>query len=308
MFALGCTVSACAAAAETAPSPVVHNKAMGFVEFWDAAKTLPKSEQLVQFKARVAPDFAGFYGTERFEGTVTQEKRDEHIQRAIDEFASIREGYITKARNFEAELPKNIASFKVSFPDFVPNNEIYVVHSLGEMDGGMRNIDGKSYLIFGVDGMVKYHGEGSDTPFFHHELFHTYHTAMSECDEANWVSLWREGLAVFAAKVLNPDANEQQLLLDIPDHMATRTQAVLPAALEQLEQALDKKDNETYAGLFQRAGDKTGLPPRRGYYLGYLVAQEAGKSRSVQQLAKLECGAVHELVRNTVHTLRTAAR
>lgn len=304
LLALAATMSTFAHAAD----PVVHNVSMGFVEFWDAARDKPKAEQLAQFKARVAPGFPGFYDIARFNGSVTQEKQDAKIQRAIDDFPAIREGYLVKARNFETELPKNIASFKATFPDFVPNHEIYVVHSLGEMDGGIRQIGGKDYLIFGIDGMVKYHGAGSDNPFFHHELFHTYHSAMSECDEANWVSLWREGLAVYVSKVLNPDADNDQLLLDIPDHMADRTAAVLPAALEQLEQVLDNKDSDSYSGLFLRAGDKSGLPARRGYYLGYLVAQEAGKTQSVQALAKLGCGPVRELVHNTVHALRTKAQ
>jgi hypothetical protein len=179
--ALGLATSA---SAQT-PSPLtVHNNAMDFVEFWDAAKGLSKEEQLAKFKARVAPAFPAFYGIERYNGKVTQAKRDSQIQRAIDEFAPIRDAYIIKARNFEAELPKNIATFKASFPDFVPPGDIYVLHSLGEMDGGVRDIGGKQYLIFGVDGMVLYHGKSDDSPFFHHELFHTYHTAAADCGEA----------------------------------------------------------------------------------------------------------------------------
>jgi hypothetical protein len=58
--------------------------------------------------------------------------------------------------------------------------------------------------------------------------------------------------------------------------------------------------------LFSTGKDDTGLPSRRGYYLGYLVAQEAGKRHSMQELATLDCKRAHALVTATVHALNTA--
>lgn len=54
---------------------------------------------------------------------------------------------------------------------------------------------------------------------------------------------------------------------------------------------LDNEDAATWGGLFhRRTNDGTALPGRRGYYLGYLVAREAGKRHSLQELARLDCG------------------
>lgn len=49
---------------------------------------------------------------------------------------------------------------------------------------------------------------------------------------------------------------------------------------------------------------QAGEPARRGYYLGYLVAQEAAKTHWLRQLGKLDCKAARALVGQTVQTLK----
>jgi hypothetical protein len=309
-------LAALASAAEAAVQPVeskpqVRNIAKAFADFWEASKDKPKAEQLAGFKARVASGFPGFYSIERVDGDDPQGQWDARVEGAITDFPAIRGEYLRKTQQFETELPKHVATFKAWFPDYRQSGDIYVLHSLGEMDGGMRTIGGKNYLIFGVDAMVKYHGAGNESAFFHHELFHTYHlSSMGSCGDRwpIWTSLWLEGLATYVSKAMNPDANDNELLLELPDGMAERTKAVLPAALEQLEKVLDSEDGATYSGLFlSKGGDNTGLPRRRGYYLGYLVATQAAKTHSVQELASLKCEQVRDLVHSSVRALRDAA-
>lgn len=70
------------------------------------------------------------------------------------------------------------------------------------------------------------------------------------------------------------------MLLDLPKGSANRVRARIYASLAQLEQVLDSSDRQQYANLFQMDGrSDDGLQPRRGYMLGYLIAQELGKSR-----------------------------
>jgi hypothetical protein len=102
---------------------------------------------------------------------------------------------------------------------------------------------------------------------------------------------------------MNPDANDVELLLDFPSGMAQKTRKVLPASFAHLEQVLEKNDRAIYRGLFNSKQDETGLPPRRGYYLGYLVAEEAAKKYDVRKLAKLDCKQAHEVVVAAVHKL-----
>jgi hypothetical protein len=290
-----------AACAHAGDAPGVHNIAQSFADFYDANKDKPEAEQLAAFRKDVASGYPAFYGVERYKG--------EHILKTIKAFAGIREDYIRKTQQFDAELPRYIDSFKAWFPDFQPTRETWVLHSLGEMDGGTRTLDGKDVLIFGIDGMVRYHGKGNESAFFHHELFHTYHDkAMAGCngdEEPMWAMLWQEGLATYVSHVMNPEANDSELLLAFPDNMAERTRKVLPAAFADLEKVLDTRDTSVYRNLFTTGGKATGeLPARRGYYLGYLVAQEAARERSVQALAKLDCQGAHALVTATVARLR----
>lgn len=298
-----------AACAHAGDAPGVHNIAQSFADFYDANKDKPDAEQLAAFKRDVASGYPAFYGVERYKGEMTQAQKDQHILKTIKAFPAIREDYLRKTRQFETELPRYIASFKAWFPDFQPTRETWVLHSLGEMDGGTRTIDGKDVLIFGIDGMVRYHGKGNESAFFHHELFHTYHDkAMAACngdEEPMWASLWQEGLATYVSHAMNPAANDTELLLTFPDNMAERTRKVLPAAFADLEQSLDTRDRSAYRKLFTTGGKATGeLPARRGYYLGYLVAQEAARHRSVQELAKLDCHGARALVTATVAKLR----
>jgi hypothetical protein len=304
-FMLAAAVSTSALAADPVERPRLHNSTMVFTEFWDANKDKPAANQVAAFKAQVAPAFPGFYKAERFKSFLTPTQYDERIEKAIKEFPTIRTAYIAKARQFSTDLPKYTATFMAAFPDFQPPEDIYVVHSLGEMDGGFRNIDGKGTMIFGVDTMVQIHGDGSESAFFHHELFHAYHQPLVKaCDGAGiWSNLWMEGLATYVSGALNPGATEKEMLLDLPDDMAARTRAVLPQAFAHLESVLDKDDDTTYENLFLRRG-KGELPKRSGYYLGYLIAQDAAKTHSIQELAKMECGQVKALVHATVKKIR----
>jgi hypothetical protein len=114
--------------------------------------------------------------------------------------------------------------------------------------------------------MVRYHGKGNESAFFHHELFHTYHEPVLEACEGDdapiWVSLWTEGLATYVSKAMNPQANDVELLLDFPSGMAERTRKVLPASFAHLEKVLDKTDRSIYVGLFNGSRMRPGC--RRG--------------------------------------------
>lgn len=303
------TYAAEAVAATPAVAPHVRDLAPLFVTFWDANRDKPVAEQLAAFQRDVASAYPAFYDIERYAGEVTQAEYDAKILKAIQTFPAIRAAYVKTSSEFGAALPRYLASFKTAFPDFQLQDDVVVLHSLGEMDGGTRGFGGKLVLIFGIDGMVRYHAPGSDpAAFFHHELFHVYHHAsMAACshDLSVWSQLWREGLAVYVAKTLDPAATDDELELDFPPGSAATFRQTAVAGMAQLETVLDAADHTHYDALFASRGadDGSGLPRRRGYYLGYLVAREAGKSRSLQQLAKLDCEQAHALVRETVHAL-----
>ncbi|MES2290252.1 MAG: hypothetical protein V4530_11000 [Pseudomonadota bacterium] len=298
-------------AAKPAPTLEVRNIATDWLTFWDATKGQPTPERVAVFKRDVASKFSAFYAASRFSDAGDPSKQDARIARAIDQFAPIRDAYAAKVAGFAAASARNNASFLRAFPDFRPAAPVWLLHGLGEMDGGTRELGGTSYLIFAADGMVRFHGAGfrSESAFFHHELFHLYHEPRLGPCEAVWCSLWIEGLATHVAKVLNPDGNEAELLLNLPDDMAAATRAKLLPSLQALKPVLMSRDEGVYSELFQNGDGKaaSGLPLRRGYYLGYLVAQEIGKTHSLRAMATMPAAQAKPLVEGAVQALTMRA-
>jgi hypothetical protein len=313
--ALGLSLFAASPARSAQPEapPVldVRNIADDFLTFWDATRSMPTTERVAIFKRDVAPKFPGFYGVARFNGLMTEAMRDGTIAKSIEEFGAIHDAYASKLSSFGKDLGRNTAVFIKAFPDFRPTSPVWVVHSLGEFDGGTREFDGESLLIFGIDGMVNFHTKDvvDESAFFHHELFHVYHQPrFGECDLI-WCSLWREGLATYVASKLDPDANEAELLLTTPQNMAEATRAKLLPALVDLRNSLTNKDRATYADLFGFGGTpKSDLPQRRGYFLGFLVARELGQTHSLKTLANMPAAKVQPLVAEGVDRLIAKAR
>lgn len=293
-----------------AASPQVHDLASGFARFWERTQDIAPAERVARFKREVAPTFPDFYGVERYQGARTVTEQDQVIDRALRDFPAIRADFEGKARGAAHDIARHVATLEQTFPGFQAPKEVYLVHSLGEMDAGPRTLGGRDYLIFGVDLMAKLHGKNDESAFYQHELFHAWHLQLlGDCDSGQvWSSLWKEGLATYVSKVLNPQATERELLLDFPAGMPERTRALLPAAFAQLEAVLASGDRLAWGGQFHsRTDDGTGLPGRRGYYLGYLVAEAAAKRHSLHTLATLDCASSRALARSTVQALRAQA-
>src|SRR6187455_2405540 len=132
---------------------------------------------------------------------------------------------------------------------------VYLLHSLGEMDGGIREFGGKNYLIFGADVIARMHDAHTLTPFLDHELFHVEHVRyFPECG-AVWCALWIEGLATYAAKVMNPGADDQQLLLTSPEPIRAAVDARWPAALCFTRKKLFSGESADMEALFVGGAD-----------------------------------------------------
>ncbi len=275
-----------------------------FTALYDRTEGQPLDVRIKAFKTDLAPSFPLFYGRQRFPNR-TQAQYDARIGRAIEEFAGIRSGYTAKAENFRNLLDSAYASFTRTFPDMGDFGDIYLVHSLGEMDGGTREFEGRTYFIFGADVMGRVHTFDNEQAFFHHELFHIYHARSFPGCEAVWCNLWTEGMAVYVARELNPEATDEQLLLTIPEHLPTAVNAHLQEAVCEVRGRLDSRDQTDYRALFSFGRLNERLPPRFGYYVGYLVAREAGRTRSLQQLAHLSRDEARPVIEAALSRLAT---
>ncbi|HTU66807.1 MAG TPA: hypothetical protein VMF52_12715 [Steroidobacteraceae bacterium] len=255
-----------------------------YIAFWDETQALPPAERVAAFKSRFDGLLPGFFNARRV-GWMTAEQYDTAIRDSFDRFPAIRARFTATTADFTKLLAPAHASFARTFPDVRPIGPIYLVHSLGEFDGGTRPVAGHTRLMFGADVIAQLHDFANERPFFHHELFHVYHAQFfAECEQM-WCALWSEGLATLAAQRLNPGASDAELLLTSPRPLRAEVDANRRAAICAVSSRLESTDAADYAALFSSGPPLSGLPPRVGYYVGYLLAEEAARGRSLMQLA-----------------------
>jgi hypothetical protein len=273
-------LSACASAPfAPAPAPFYHliDLTGAYTAFFDRTQGVAPAERVAAFRADMHPRFAGFY----------ERRRDTTIARSFDEFPRQREAYTAAAARFARMLELALASFRSALPDMAPIGDLYLVNSLGEMDGGTRTFGGHVHFVFGADMIARWHPPGTEGPFFHHELFHVYERQFFGGCDPIWCSVWTEGTAVLAAAELNPRATAEQLLMTIPEPIPARTDANLTEAVCAVRARLDSTKDADAGPLFGFDRLNARLPPRFAYYIGYRVAQEARRTHSLQEIAQM---------------------
>jgi len=292
-------LGACATTRTASPPPYT-DLSQAFVEFHDRTQGLDDAARLAAFKAEVAPLYPGFYAP-RFGRT--SEQQDRMTLNAIRRFPEIRDKYLAAQQAFPAAYAGAIAHFRQYFPDSTAALPTYFLHSLGEMDGGTRKIDGRSVMVFGADGIALYHTPQDIGPFFDHELFHVEHGShLAECEPV-WCSLWTEGLATAAAEAMNPGIDLRGLMLAIPRPIQPEIDADWRAALCLVRSRLDSTAREDYAEMFMGGGSAQGYPPRWGYYVGFRLAQRALRTHALTELAHMPGAQAEPLVRGELDAM-----
>lgn len=227
-------------------------------------------------------------------GFETDEQLDHAILQALSEARQNRqvaEGMSTKVRS---TLASELVHFKKTFPDFQCNFTIYLVPSLGSLDGAGRVVDGQPALVFGVDSIAsEFSAAPQELPIFiDHELFHRYHSQVSGFSddkgqqEILWRGLWAEGLATYVSMALNRPASLQDALF-LPRDLVSRASPIRAVLAKQLVARLDLSDPNVFRQYFSyHAKDVEAVPPRSGYYIGALAAQQLAQHNTLQQLAR----------------------
>jgi hypothetical protein len=255
-----------------------------FLRMYEGARGLPPAEQVARFKAEIVPLFPGFYSAERV--GATQKDYDSRIARTMERFPTIEARFATASTTVARQLAEAQADFARTFPGSGKLPPTYLLHSLGEMDGGTRDIGGQTVLVFGADVIARVHAaDANERAFFEHELFHVYHEPVMKGCEAMWCSLWEEGLATYVAASLNPGAKPQELLLDEATMAKLRADPA-PAACIIRRVALSTDDGN-YKRLFNGGASMPGQPERLGYYIGELVVEQVGQGKTLPQLAAM---------------------
>lgn len=195
------------------------------------------------------------------------------------------------------EIPSYIAHFSKTFPDFRCDFPIYLMISLGHMDGAGRVVGATPALVLGVEMIDRIEAPAQIPVFFAHELFHRYNYQVAGFSDDPgdrqmiWRTLWAEGLATYVSSALYPDHPLSDAMIfppDLAEHAAPQ--------IERLARALrdnDAPNPSLYAQYFETGSTKNGIPPRAGYYVGYRVAALAAREHSLYKLAHSHGPALH---------------
>jgi len=280
-------------AASSPPAAPYHSLTAEFERFHDETAAMPEAQRVVLFRQRFDALFPGFY--EPADGQ-TDDQFNASIAKSLAAFPALREKYHATERDFPRAYAAGIAHFRAQFPGFKPVLPVWFVHSLGRMDGGTRELKGKFYMVFGADVIAKIHDGRDIGPFFDHEMFHVENGQwFKDCDTL-WCSLWQEGGATYAARVMNPGADDHMLMLDQPRPIRAGVDADWRGALCQTRADLESIDHQIYAGYFFGGDRQQKFPARWGYYVGYRLMKRLGRTMSLSQIDHLDNKAARPLV------------
>lgn len=270
-------------AAATAKAGTLTDLTPDFAELADQTATLSDVERVRAFHARFDPLLPGY-----FNGKGERQPRfNVTALRFLQSWPRQRAKITQTAAAFGDAFARGQAHFKTAFPDYRLTVPVYLLHSIGQQDGGTRAIGGRTVLFFGADVMAELHDDTTIGPFLDHEIFHVYHERyFGGCAEL-WCSLWKEGLATYVASQLNPGASDRALLLTQPQPIRPKVEPRLAEAMCSLRGKIASPHRDDYAALFLFGPAKGPFPSRYGYFLGYLLAAKIGATMPLQALAKL---------------------
>lgn len=273
-----------------------------FWTFWDEASALPIADQRRRFRELVVTKNPSLFA-ESVVGEKTPEDLDAQVERWLPTLPGRIDAMRALTRSVRQDLAQHDATFRRAFPDMRWSGRVYFTVSLDAFDGAVRKVDGEPALAFGIDKIAKLHGRDANlAALFHHELFHVYHDQVALEAELHGrdphgllYPVWVEGLAVVAAKELNPGADAHALLLS--REMIDGTRPKLADIARDLLAGLDDATEETYRDFFLGRGKRADVPRRCGYLVGYVVARRIVAAHgSVAAAARLRSPALHEEV------------
>ena len=288
------------ALAQSPPTPGLRAFTDDFDRFAMGTAGMPDAERVRLFRERFNALVPGFYEP-RF--GATEEKYNAHVARALAAYPAQRDKFLAAARDFRAAYDGGNVRFRRFFPDYAPTMPIYLVHSLGEMDGGTRDLRGKMVALFGADVIARIHDGATIGPFLDHELFHFYHARFFPDCEALWCSLWQEGLAVYVASKMNPGADDRALMLTLPRPIRPEVEPRFGEAVCFTRSKMDSTARADLTEFFFGDGSGKVFPPRFGYYVGYRLAQALGAKRDLKTLARMKPAQVRPLLQETMAKL-----
>ncbi|MBV8216358.1 MAG: hypothetical protein JOZ08_24330 [Verrucomicrobia bacterium] len=271
--------------------------------FWKAVET--SLNQTPDQQVKSFRDIMGVSATDLYSETDLGFGSSEQLDEAILKTLSNAREYSTEIHHASdalvQTLPACIEKFKQTFPDFSATFPIFILVSLGQLDGAGRVVDGRPCLLLGVDNIASEFSPAILPIFLDHELFHRYHYQVAGFSDDNggreliWRALWAEGLATYVSTSLNPPATLQDGLF-VPHDLVKKADPILPSLAAEISPKLDEVDHQFFAKFFLYHPSTGALPSRSGYYVGARVAATLARQKSLFELAHLQSETVRSKI------------
>lgn len=265
-----------------------------------------EAEQLAAYRHGVIDRWPGLY-TVAVLGLVPGPLMDKQILRSLE--AVRRDGDHAELRQLlRTHIKTTSAAFGV-FGDFKCNFPIYFADTLGALDGAGRIVDGQRALVLGIGSLAREQSQISLPVFLTHEFFHRYHFEAAgfsddlEDRQEIWRNLWAEGLATYVSEVLTPGATSAQALMT--RDLEQRAEPLTARMASELLGGLDGMDEELFNRYFTTnpRTERHGIPPRAGYYVGYVVARRLAAGHTLAELVHLKGEPLHSAIADTLREL-----
>ena len=272
----------------------------------------PEAEQIAAYRQGVIDRWAGLYRQEVL-GLTPGPAMDRQILRSLE--TTRRDGDRQELKRLlRTQIFATSAALHV-FADFRCNFPIYLADTLGSLDGAGRVVDGQRALVLGVGSLAQEQSQISLPVFFTHEFFHRYHFEAAgfsddlEDRQEIWRNLWAEGLATYMSEVLTPKASAADALM-VPRDLAERAEPLTPRMAGELLRGLDGMDEDLFRTYFSYdpRREQRGIPPRAGYYVGYVVARRLAARHTLYELAHLKGEELHREIEQTLRELAADGR
>lgn len=253
-----------------------------FDQFAMSTAALPDDQRVVAFEKQIGPMANGFYERDR-----RPDGYDFRILTQLKTYPARRAETLAVSRQFNRLFGPARQRFEAAFGRVKSRQPVFLIDSMGELDGGTRELNGKYTMLFGADVIAEFHSGKKLDAFFYHELFHLYHEPTLAGCMVLWCSLWAEGLATYASSRLDPAAGDDELVLNLPRPIRPAVEADRKKAVCAVVSRLESTTYNDFSALFQGDDQLPDLPSRVGYYIGYLVARDIGRMHNLQRMAKM---------------------
>lgn len=254
-----------------------------FWQFWGEVEGQGDTEKVAHFQSTVvAPHATVFEAVRRFKDLMNEN----YLLGYFRDLAPLTDAMHTLDSQLRHNWSSDWGKFTVLFPDMAWAGTVYVMPSLFCFDGRVQEVAGETALLLGVDMMAKL-GQTNLAPFLHHEWTHLYHNQIipDAAEERLFWALWREGVAVYFSRLLNPHADFKELLLS--PELVLQTEEKLPKIAAELLEKLDSTGEQDYADFFFGRLERTDIPARSGYYVGLRVVTHLAERYSPAELIRL---------------------